>query len=136
MRRARPRARSGRQLGLAYSRGSGANCARQQLCERGDQLLSGRARPRPPMTDTLRLEIKELIVASLRLTMSPAEIDDDVPLFGEGLGLDSVDALELVLELERHFSVAISDEEVGNRVLRSVSSIAEFIEGSRNGHGR
>ena len=87
------------------------------------------------MTDTLRLQIKDVIVRSLRLTMSPTEIEDDVPLFGEGLGLDSVDALELVLELERHFSVAISDEEVGNRVLKSVSSIAEFIEASRNGHG-
>jgi acyl carrier protein len=80
------------------------------------------------MTDTLKPRIKEAIVRSLRLTMSPADIDDDVQLFGEGLGLDSIDALELVLELERSFGVAITDETVGQRVLRTVNSIAEFIQ--------
>ena len=83
------------------------------------------------MDDTLRPQIKEAIVRSLRLTMPPEEIADDIPLFGEGLGLDSIDALELVLEIERTFGVAITDEQMGNRVLRSVSSIAQFIEASR-----
>jgi acyl carrier protein len=80
------------------------------------------------MNDSLKARIKEAIVGSLRLTLAPADIQDDVPLFGEGLGLDSIDALELVLELERRFGVAITDEHVGQRVLRSVNSIAEFIE--------
>ena len=58
------------------------------------------------MSDTLRKEIKEAIVRALRLPMSPDEIQDDVPLFGpDGLGLDSIDVLERVLELERSFGV-------------------------------
>jgi acyl carrier protein len=80
------------------------------------------------MADTLRDRVKQVIVKSLRLTIPPSEIGDDVPLFGEGLGLDSIDALELVLEIERTFGIAIGDEQIGKRVLRSVNSIAEFIE--------
>jgi acyl carrier protein len=81
----------------------------------------------------LREEIKQAIVRSLRLPISPQEIGDSMPLFGEGLGLDSIDVLELVLELERTFGVSITDEETGSRVLRSVDTIADFItaEGSR-----
>lgn len=75
----------------------------------------------------LKDEIKQAIVRSLRLPISPAEIGDSTPLFGEGLGLDSIDVLELVLEIERTFGVAITDEETGARVLRSVDSIADFI---------
>ena len=61
----------------------------------------------------------------------PDEIGDDTPLFGEGLGLDSIDVLELVLELERTFGVSISDEQTGMKVLRSVDTIAEFITSER-----
>ena len=74
------------------------------------------------------MQVKEAIVRCLRLPLAPQDIADDVSLFGEGLGLDSIDALELVLELERSFSVKISDEQLGARVLRSVNSIVEFIE--------
>jgi acyl carrier protein len=83
---------------------------------------------------SLKEEIKRAIVRSLRLPITPQEIGDDTPLFGEGLGLDSIDVLELVLELERTFGVAITDEATGAKVLRSVNSIADFIttEGSRN----
>lgn len=82
----------------------------------------------------LKQEIKQAIVSSLRLPISPDEIGDATPLFGEGLGLDSIDVLELVLELERSFGVSITDEQTGTRVLRSVDAIAEFIthERSRN----
>ena len=82
-------------------------------------------------TEALTAQVKSAIVRSLRLTIQPAEIADDAPLFGEGLGLDSIDALELVLELDRSFGVAVTDEEMGTRVLRSVSSIVSFIESSR-----
>ncbi len=85
------------------------------------------------MDDTLRPRIKDVIVKSLRLPFPPAEIADDVPLFGEGLGLDSIDALELVLEIERSFGVVISDEQTAKRALRSVDAIAEFIEERRGG---
>ena len=84
-------------------------------------------------TVNLKDEIKQAIVRCLRLPIDPAEIGDTMPLFGEGLGLDSIDVLELVLELERSFGVSITDEATGARVLRSVDSIADFItaEGSR-----
>ena len=75
----------------------------------------------------LKAEIKQAIVRSLRLPITPEEIGDDTPLFGEGLGLDSIDVLELVLELERSFQVTISDEQTGMEVLRSVDTIADFI---------
>jgi len=80
------------------------------------------------MTDeALRAEIKQAIIRSLRLPITAADIGDDVPLFGEGLGLDSIDVLELVLELERAFGASITDEETGARVLRTVNTIAEFV---------
>lgn len=80
----------------------------------------------------LKEQIKQAIVSSLRLPISPDEIGDSTPLFGEGLGLDSIDVLELVLELERSFGVSITDEETGTRILRSVDSIAEFITSERS----
>ena len=83
------------------------------------------------MTDAVRTDIKQAIVRSLRLPISADEIGDDVPLFGEGLGLDSIDVLELVLELERSFGVSINDEATGARVLRTVNTIAEFVEANR-----
>jgi acyl carrier protein len=85
------------------------------------------------MSDTLHAEIKEALVRSLRLPMQPDEIGDNMQLFGEGLGLDSIDVLELVLELERSFGVTIADQDTGTRVLRSVDTIAAFVEASRNG---
>lgn len=85
--------------------------------------------------DTLVGQVKVAIVRCLRMPIRPEEIKDDMPLFDEGLGLDSIDALEIVLELQRTFGVEISDEEVGKRVLRSVSTIAGFIETSRQTAG-
>lgn len=82
------------------------------------------------MTD-LRSDIKAAIVRALKLPISPGEIDDAAPLFGAGLGLDSIDALELVLEIERSFGVVIGDEETGGKVLQSVDAIAEYIEAQR-----
>lgn len=76
-------------------------------------------------------QVKAAIVRCLRMPITAEEIQDDMPLFGEGLGLDSIDALEIVLELQRSFGVEIGDEQVGKRVLRDVNSIVEFIETSR-----
>ena len=83
------------------------------------------------MDDALRTEIKQAIVRSLRLPMQPDEIGDETPLFGEGLGLDSIDVLELVLEIERTFGVSITDEQTGAKVLRTVNSIAAHIDANR-----
>ena len=81
--------------------------------------------------DNLKAEIKQAIVRSLRLPMAPEEIGDATPLFDEGLGLDSIDVLELVLEVERSFGVSIGDEQTGMKVLRSVDTIAEYIASER-----
>ena len=74
--------------------------------------------------------IKRLIVTSLNLDgMKPEMIEDDAPLFGEGLGLDSVDALELVVALEKEFGIRIKSQEIGRDVFSSVSTLSQFIEG-------
>jgi acyl carrier protein len=72
--------------------------------------------------------IKDLIIQRLKLVeMTPEMIDTDAPLFGEGLGLDSIDALELVLGLEKEFGVIIPDAEVGKKVFQSVRTIAQYV---------
>jgi acyl carrier protein len=84
-------------------------------------------------TESLERQVKTAIVRCLKMPISPDEIGDDVPLFGQGLGLDSIDALELVLELQRSFHVVVSDEQIGQRVLGSVRTIVQFIEEQRAG---
>ncbi len=78
--------------------------------------------------DHLIEKIKQLIIERLKLAdMTPAMIEKDAPLFGEGLGLDSIDALELVLGLEKEFGVVIPDAEVGKKVFQSVRTIAQYV---------
>lgn len=73
--------------------------------------------------------IKALIVTSLNLEGVSAEsITDDQPLFGQGLGLDSVDALELVVALEKEFKISIQSDEIDREVFASVSHLARFVE--------
>jgi acyl carrier protein len=73
-------------------------------------------------------KLKELIVRRLKLDLDPATIDDGAPLFGDGLGLDSIDALELVLGLEQEFGIKVEDEEVGVKAFASVNALADFVE--------
>lgn len=81
----------------------------------------------------LKAELKRLIVETLRLEdVEPQDIIDDAPLFGEGLGLDSVDALEIVVALEKAYGVIIEDEEVGKRAFASVEVLADFVMEKRN----
>ena len=78
----------------------------------------------------IRSRIKHLLVNALHLEgLAPSDIADDAPLFGEGLGLDSVDALELVVALEKEFAIRIQSHEVGKEAFVSVSTLAAFIEG-------
>jgi len=71
------------------------------------------------MAEDLVLELKKLIIDTLKLEdITPADIEDDGPLFGDGLGLDSIDALELVVALEKTYRVFIPDSEVGKKVFR------------------
>lgn len=76
----------------------------------------------------LRDRIRRLVVERLKLEIEPGSIDPARPLFGsEGLGLDSIDALELVLGVEQEFGVQIADEEVGSQALASVDALADFV---------
>ena len=76
----------------------------------------------------LKYELKKQIIEELKLEdIKPEDILDDAPLIGDGLGLDSIDALELVVLLEKYHGVKIMDEEVGRKVLASVTTMAEFI---------
>jgi acyl carrier protein len=78
--------------------------------------------------ETLKRRLKELLVSGLRLQdTEPASIADDQPIFVEGLGLDSIDALELVVLIEEHFGIAIPDEEVGKSAFASIAALAEYI---------
>jgi acyl carrier protein len=81
------------------------------------------------MTDELIREIKEMIINCLRIDgMSSRDIETDAPLFGEGLGLDSIDALQLVVGMENAFGVSVPDAAVGAKVFQSVRSMAQYIE--------
>jgi len=77
----------------------------------------------------LRAQIKEVMATELMLEVSVDEIGDDSPLFGpNGIGLDSVDALQLVVAIEKHFKLKISDQDKAREILANVDSIAKAIE--------
>lgn len=76
----------------------------------------------------LKAKLKQEIVEFLNLThIDPATIEDDAPLFGEGLGLDSIDSIELMVMLSRNYGVDIKDPKEGRKVLASVQTIADYI---------
>jgi acyl carrier protein len=82
--------------------------------------------------DKLIADLKEQIIEQLNLQdVKPEDIGDDQALFGEGLGLDSIDALELIVLLQQKYKVKLSNAEDGPRIFRSVRTIAGFIESSK-----
>ena len=85
-------------------------------------------------TAQLREDLKRVIVARLRLEgLTPDLIGDDTPLFGDGLGLDSVDALELVVGLEQEYGIVIKSHEIDKTIFTSVGTLARFVEAARAG---
>ena len=81
-------------------------------------------------TATLKLDIKRLMVENLMLQITPEEIGDQQMLFGPGgLGLDSVDALQLVVAFDKTYGLKITDPEVARQVLQSVTTMAEAVAG-------
>lgn len=87
-------------------------------------------------TKTLALRLKNLIIDNLQLEdIAPEDIVDDEPLFGNGLGLDSIDALELVVALEKEFGIIIPDEDVGKEAFASLNSLTAFVQRERKDQG-
>ncbi len=84
--------------------------------------------------DALKSDIKTMMIAELMLTLDPDEISSHVPIFSpDGLGLDSVDALQLVVALEKHYALKLPDAEAASQVLHSIDSIAAAITALRDG---
>jgi acyl carrier protein len=83
--------------------------------------------------EELILELKERIIEALNLEeMTPEDIDADAPLFGEdGLGLDSIDALELIVMIEKNYGIKLANPAEGKAIFTSVATIADFVSKNR-----
>lgn len=82
--------------------------------------------------DELIVNLKKEIIEILNLEeMRPEDIDDDAPLFGEGLGLDSIDALELIVLMEKNYGIKLNDPARGRELFKSVCVLANHIRENR-----
>jgi len=82
--------------------------------------------------EDLILELKKEIIEVLNLEgMTPADIDENAPLFGEGLGLDSIDALELIVLMEKNYGIKLANADEGKEIFKSVKVMAEYIQEHR-----
>ncbi|MDR1652377.1 MAG: phosphopantetheine-binding protein [Prevotellaceae bacterium] len=82
--------------------------------------------------DELIIKLKGQIIEVLNLEeVTPEDIDNDAPLFGEGLGLDSIDALELIVLMEKNYGIKLRDPARGKEIFKSVRTLAEYIEQNR-----
>ena len=82
--------------------------------------------------EELILELKKGIIDVLNLEgMTPADIDENAPLFGEGLGLDSIDALELIVLMDKNYGIKLASAEEGKEIFQSVRVMAEYIQAHR-----
>jgi len=82
--------------------------------------------------EELIVELKKEIIEVLNLEgMTPADIDENAPLFGDGLGLDSIDALELIVLMEKNYGIKLANAEQGKEIFKSVSVMAAYISDHR-----
>ena len=82
--------------------------------------------------ENLILELKNQIIEVLNLDeVRPEDIDENAPLFGEGLGLDSIDALELIVLMEKDYGIKLANAAAGKEIFKSVRSMAEYISANR-----
>lgn len=80
----------------------------------------------------LTQELKEKIITQLNLEdVSVEDLQDDTPLFGEGLGLDSIDALELIVMLDKSYGIKLADPKEGRKIFETIQTMADFIEANR-----
>lgn len=83
-------------------------------------------------TEELKKQLKKQIVEFLNLTsVNPDDIKDNEPLFGEGLGLDSIDSIELIVLLSREYGITIQDPKEGRKVLVDINTMADYVEKNR-----
>ena len=83
-------------------------------------------------TEELKLQVKKQIVQFLNLmTVKPEDIKDDEMLFGEGLGLDSIDSIELIVLLSREYGITIQDPKEGRKILVDINTMVDYIEKHR-----
>jgi acyl carrier protein len=79
-------------------------------------------------------KLKEILVKDLNLEeLTPGDIDENAPLFGEGLGLDSLDAVELVVIVQKHFDIDIQNMDEAKTAFQSINALASYIEGRLSG---
>lgn len=82
--------------------------------------------------DNLIKQLKEEIIEVLNLEeVTPEDIDENAPLFGEGLGLDSIDALELIVLMEKNYGIRLTDPTQGKEIFKSVAVMADYISKNR-----
>lgn len=82
--------------------------------------------------DTLKKQLKAQIIEALNLEdLQPSDIPNDQPLFGEGLGLDSIDALELIVLLDKQYGIKLSNPKEGKAIFQTVDSLAEYVAANR-----
>ena len=82
--------------------------------------------------EELILTLKEQIIDALNLEeITPEDIDNEAPLFGDGLGLDSIDALELIVILDRFYGIKLSNPEEGKEIFKNINTIADYISKNR-----
>ena len=83
-------------------------------------------------TAELKQQLKKQIITFLNLTsMQPDDIKDEEPLFGDGLGLDSIDSLELIVLLNREYGITIKDPKEGRKILVNINTMVDYIEQNR-----
>lgn len=82
--------------------------------------------------EQLKLQLKQQIIEALNLEeMTPEDIENSAPLFGEGLGLDSIDALELIVLLDKQYGIRIANPAEGKDIFKSIDTIAQFVADNR-----
>jgi acyl carrier protein len=115
----------------------------QELAERGGMIIvrskvqpgaGSHMQDKEQQLSEIRAKLKELLVSNLNIEgVTPDQIKDDDALFGEGLGLDSLDAVEIVVILQRHFGVEVKDMEKGREIFRSVNTLANYVYETKQG---